>query len=165
MRDCVYLRIDTIEQAIRNSPGKRQAVNEEGYRVAYAIAEDNLRIGRTVVSDSVNPVQETRDGWKEVAQRTNSLFVEVEVVCSDTAIHRERVETRSVGIPGLRLPTWEEVVTREFQPWTRDRIVIDTARKTLLDCGDELRAALVGRVGAAFKPGKANDGGFSLVSD
>jgi hypothetical protein len=36
----MYLRIDSTEQAIRESPGVTRAVNEEGYRVAYAIAED-----------------------------------------------------------------------------------------------------------------------------
>jgi len=33
-REAVYLRIDTIEQAIHNSPGMSQAINKEGYRVA-----------------------------------------------------------------------------------------------------------------------------------
>ena len=28
-----------------------------GYRVAYAIAEENLRLGRTVIADSVNPIK------------------------------------------------------------------------------------------------------------
>jgi predicted kinase len=51
----VYLRIDTIEQAIRNSPGVRQATNEEGYRVAYALAEDNLRLGKAAISESFVP--------------------------------------------------------------------------------------------------------------
>jgi len=32
----------------------------EGYEVAYAIAEDNLRLGRTVIADSVYPAEGTR---------------------------------------------------------------------------------------------------------
>ena len=32
-------------------------------RIGYAVAEDNLRLGRTVVADSVNPVKLTRDAW------------------------------------------------------------------------------------------------------
>jgi predicted kinase len=137
--DAVYLRIDTIEQAIRNSPGVSQAIHEEGYRVAYAIAEDNLRLGRTVISDSVNPIQETRDAWMEVGHLTNSTFLEVEVICSDPGSHRHRVETRKATIPGLKLPTWEEVVAREYQPWNRDHIVIDTAHKAIEDCASELQ--------------------------
>jgi predicted kinase len=45
-----YLRIDTIEQAIRDPTTMRQPITDEGYRVAYAVAEDNLRLGRTVIS-------------------------------------------------------------------------------------------------------------------
>jgi predicted kinase len=52
----VYLRIDSIEQAMRDSGAVRQCLDDAGYRVAYAVAEDNLRIGRTVIADSVNPI-------------------------------------------------------------------------------------------------------------
>ena len=50
----VHLRIDSIEQALRNSGV--DVSGPEGYEVAYAIAEDNLRLGRTVIADSVNPI-------------------------------------------------------------------------------------------------------------
>ena len=50
----VHLRIDSIEQALRNS--NVTISGPEGYEVAYAIAEDNLRLGRTVIADSVNPI-------------------------------------------------------------------------------------------------------------
>jgi predicted kinase len=138
----VYLRIDTIEQAIQNSPGVTQAVNEEGYRVAYAVAEDNLRLGRVVISDSVNPVRESRDAWVEVAGRTCSKIIEVEILCSDVEAHRRRVEGRTADIAGLKLPTWEKVVAREYEPWNRDHLVIDTAGKTVADAVRELEGAI-----------------------
>ena len=55
--------------------------------------------------------------------------VEVEVVCSDPAEHRRRVEERQPDIAGLRLPDWSAVVGRDYRPWTRDRLVLDTARR------------------------------------
>jgi DNA polymerase III delta prime subunit len=39
----VYLRIDSIEQSMRTAGWP---VEGEGYSVAYALAEDNLRLGR-----------------------------------------------------------------------------------------------------------------------
>jgi predicted kinase len=36
-------------------------IDDAGYRVAHVVAEDNLRMGRTVVADGVNPVQISRD--------------------------------------------------------------------------------------------------------
>ena len=62
----VYLRIDSIEQSIRNA-GK--PVEGEGYSVAHAVAEDNLRLGRIVVADCVNPWPLTRREWRAVAER------------------------------------------------------------------------------------------------
>jgi predicted kinase len=142
----VYLRIDSIEQAIRYATRARGTVNVKGYRVAYAVAGDNLQLGMNVVSDSVNPIQESRDAWMEVGRLTNSCFVEVEVVCSDAELHRQRVETRKADIPGLRLPNLKEFLEREYQPWNRDHIVIDTAHKAVLECVEELVAAIRSRL-------------------
>jgi predicted kinase len=137
-----YVRIDSIEQAIRESPGVTQPVNEEGYRVAYAIAEDNLRLGRIVISDSVNPIQLSRDAWLDVARRAHARAAEVEVTCSDAQFHRRRVESRTSDIAGLKLPTWQKVVTREYEPWVREHIVIDTAGRGVAESVEELRSAL-----------------------
>jgi predicted kinase len=125
--DAVYLRIDSIEQAFRDSGVISGPVEDAGYRAAYALADDNLRLGRTVVADSVNPLKLTRDSWIEVASRAGVTAVEIEVICSDPKEHRRRVETRASDIPGLRLPTWREVVSREYHAWDRERLVIDTA--------------------------------------
>jgi predicted kinase len=137
----VYLRIDTIEQALRDSATALE-VNEEGYRIAYAVAEDNLRLGQTVIADSVNPVCLTRDAWIGVAHRVSARAVEVEVICSDPQLHRQRVETRVVDISGLKLPTWDQVVAREYDRWQREHIVIDTAGRSAAESVEQLRAAL-----------------------
>jgi predicted kinase len=121
----VYLRIDSIEQAIR---GSERPVEGEGYDVAYAIAEDNLRLGSVVVADCVNPWPLTRDEWRAVAERTGVPVLELEIVCSDAQEHRRRVETRVADITGHKLPTWQEVVERDYRPWDSQRILIDTAR-------------------------------------
>jgi predicted kinase len=141
----VHLRIDSMEQAIRASGVASQLLNDAGYRVAYAVAEDNLRIGRTVIADSVNPLQLTRDAWVEVAKIVQVNVIEIEVKCSDPNEHRRRVETRIVDIHGLRPPTWEEVVSREYHPWDREHLVIDTAGRTVVENVNALREVLQGR--------------------
>lgn len=140
--DGVYLRIDSIEQAIRDSGAVGGPLNDVGYRVGYSVAEDNLCLGRLVIADSVNPVQLTRAGWLGVAGRTGARAIEVEITCSDLQQHRCRVETRMADIAGLRLPTWSEVAGRDYQPWERERIVIDTAGRSLVESIMELRRAL-----------------------
>jgi predicted kinase len=127
-RSAVHIRIDTIEQALREAGGMR--VGNEGYLVAYRLAADNLRLGLDVVADSVNPLEITRDAWREVAAQTVTRFVEIEVVCSNAAEHRARVESREPEGPGGPRLTWADVTRRAYEPWDRHRLVIDTAGKT-----------------------------------
>jgi predicted kinase len=125
--DAVHIRIDSIEQAIRDSGFTDHDMYDAGYRVGYAVAEDNLRVGRIVIADSVNPIPASRDAWRAVAKRAGTRVLDVEMICSDRERHRERVETRVADIPGHRVPTWQEVVDRDYHAWQGDRLVIDTA--------------------------------------
>ena len=132
----LYLRIDTIEQALRNEGVN---VGAEGYCVAYDVAEENLRLGRSVVADSVNPWPLTREAWRAVGDRAGVRTVDVEIVCSDLDEHRRRVESRRPDIAGHRLPTWNEVIGRDYRPWGGERLVIDTA---LRDVKESVRQIL-----------------------
>lgn len=120
----VWVRIDSIEQAIRDSG--MGPVIDAGYRVGFAIAEDNLRLGRDVIADSVNPLMLTRDAWRSAGERAGAKVLEVEVICSDHVEHRRRIEQRQSEIPGLRPPDWNEVQNRDYHPWNRERLVLDT---------------------------------------
>jgi len=91
-------------------------VEGEGYRVAYAVAEDNLRLGLSVVAECVDPWPLTSTEWRAVAKRAGVRAVSVEVVCSDAAEHKRRVDSRSADIEGHRLPTWSEVLERDYRP-------------------------------------------------
>jgi predicted kinase len=138
----VHLRIDSIEQAIQDSEVISRPLNDAGYRVGYAVAEDNLRVGRTVIADSVNPIQLTRDAWIAVGKQERVIAVEFEITCSDINEHRRRVETRATDIRGSKPPTWQEVVHRDYSPWHRDRILIDTAHTSVEQNVKMIRDAL-----------------------
>lgn len=122
-------------------------MHDAGYRAAYAIAEDNLRVGRTVIADSVNPLALTRNSWLAVANRSQVRALEIEVQCSDATEHRGRVETRVADIAGLRLPTWQEVVSLDYETWNRERLVIDTAGQSVDQNVRTLQAALARIIG------------------
>ncbi len=140
--DAVHLRVDTIEQAIVRSGLAAQPLGPAGYLGACALAEDHLRQGLTVVAESVNPLAITRDAWRDVAVRAGAAAVEAEIVCSDTAEHRHRAEHRTVDIPGLTLPSWDAIVHRDYEPWHREHVVIDTAGRDVAACVTELRRVL-----------------------
>lgn len=123
----VYLRIDTIEQAIRDAGVLAYDVGRSGYMVANEIALSNLRLGSTVVVDCVNPVVESRKAWSEIATRSGASLVNIQVVCSDTHEHRRRVETREIDIPGLTPPTWQSVLDHDYEAWDKAPFKIDTS--------------------------------------
>lgn len=138
----MHVRIDSIEHAIRASALLSRPLDDIGYRIGCAIAEDNLRIGRTVIADSVNPLQLTRDAWRDVANRAKVKSLEIEVRCTDPVEHRRRVESRVPDIPGFSMPTWADVTTREYQQWPREHLVIDSTHPTIEQNVDLIREAL-----------------------
>ena len=138
----VHLRIDTIEQAIVRSGAAERPLGPVGYTVTHALAADHLRQGLAVVAECVNPLAVTRDGWLGLATHLGVPFAEVEVVCSDRAEHRRRATGRTVDIPGLPLPSWEEISDRRYDAWDREHIVVDTAHRPVGHCVREVHDQL-----------------------
>ena len=122
--EAIYLAVDAAEDAIAGSRLAVDDLMDAGYRVLWALATDNLSLGRSVVGDSVNPIFETRNGWRSVAHRTRAHLVEIETICSDPGIHQRRVDARHARGIG---PAWAEVKERLFVPRTSPRIILDTA--------------------------------------
>ena len=135
-----YIRIDTIEQALRETCAI--SVQGEGYEMAYRLAADNLRLGISVVADSCNPIEMTRRAWERVAIETGAQYVNIEVICSDARQHQRRVDTRLSTVPGLKLPTWQEVMGRSYDDWSVSRLVVDTFSRGENECLDELLAKI-----------------------
>jgi predicted kinase len=123
----VYLRIDTLEQAFNTSVSGQADIGPAGYLAAYAIAGENLRLGLSVVADSVNSLNITRSAWRSVALEAGVQILEIELICTDVATHRLRVEGRRVDKQGLQLPTWKSVLERQYDIWESRQLVIDTA--------------------------------------
>lgn len=123
--NAVYLRIDVIEQALRDAavvPGA------SGYGVANALGLSNLQLGHTVVADCVNPVQESRAAWRATAATAGVALVDIQIVCSDTRELQRRVESRESDIPGLIAPSWQSVLVHEYEPWDDAPLTVDTAQ-------------------------------------
>ena len=138
----IWLRIDSIEEAIRASGVVPGDLKDAGYRAAYAMAEDNLRLGRDVIGDCVNDWRVARQAWNETGRRAGAAIMWVEVVCSDPGEHRRRVETRTIDVPGLIPPDWPAVSGRDYHRWDQDRLVIDTAGRSVESCVEAVLKAL-----------------------
>ena len=145
-----HLRIDTIEQSLKAAG---LAVGPTGYMIANALAADNLVLGRAVVADCVKPVRASRNGWRETAWRCSARLVEIEIICSDLAEHRRRAEGRVTDIDGLILPSWDEITSKTYEPWDRDRLLLDTAGTSIDRLVDELEARIAAARAATHSHG------------
>jgi len=142
-----YLRVDTVEQILKS---QANLDGPEGYMVCFAQATENLKLGMTVVADSVNSIKITRDAWQEVAKKASVPFIEIELTCSNLAEHQKRVETRQADIAGHKLPTWQDVQKREYEPWLSKDLVFDTSVQIV----DEIVEAIVQYVKSSVRGDK-----------
>ncbi len=129
--NATYLRIDTVEQGLREVCQIKE-IEGMGYRLSYRIAAENLKLGNLVIADSVNPWKLTRNEWNAVAETIGASFINVEIICSDKDIHKTRVEARDSSV------TWEQVLARDYHPWESERIQIDTAHLSIEECFEDL---------------------------
>ncbi|MFB4204440.1 hypothetical protein KBTX_00720 [wastewater metagenome] len=139
-RRAVHLRIDTIEQALREVCGCE--VTSEGYALAQRIAADNLRAGLDVIADCVNPWPLTRRDWGSVATGAGVCHVNIEIRCSDPGEHRRRVERRHADAGSLPAPGWDDVCRRDYHPWQEPPLRLDTAGRTVEASFSELVALI-----------------------
>jgi predicted kinase len=135
------LSVDPIEAAIWRcgiEPSFETGV--AAYEVAAALAEHQLSLGLTTITDSVSPIEVARDMWRRAAGRAGAGLRIIEVICSDRRVHRQRLASRRRDIEGFPEPSWDEVQQRraEWEPWTEDRLVIDTVRTINENVADAL---------------------------
>lgn len=116
-----HLRIDAIEAAVIRSGLAEPPLGPVGYVVAHEVAASCLAAGTAVVVDAVSPVPEARAGWVELARASRAPVRMIEVVVSDPAEHRRRVEARRSDVAGLVVPTWRQVMAVDYEPWDISR--------------------------------------------
>lgn len=135
------LSIDPIEAAMWRSQIPSKMTGMAAYEIAAVIAEENLKLGVSVIVDAVNPVRAARQTWFRLAERQCVTLRFVECSCSNITIHRRRIESRLRNIPGMPEISWSRVEERraEYEPWDIDLITVDTASRS----PDEITADLL----------------------
>lgn len=68
--------------------------------------------------------------WGQTAESFSARLFLIECVCSDVAVHRQRVEGRARGIPGWHEIGWDHVerMRAESPPFAADRLIVDAIR-------------------------------------
>lgn len=130
------LSIDPVDRAMEAVGVVEKRPGVTAYVIVEALAEEHLRRGRSVVVDAVNDVEAARRQWRDLAARTGADLHFVEVVCSDPAVHRSRVEARHAKDPWK--PDWAAVSSRRYEPWAHQRTVLDSALHEAADLADRI---------------------------
>jgi hypothetical protein len=97
--------------------------------------------GHDAIVDALVSESESESvSWRETAARFPARWFLIECICSDEAIHRERIEGRIRGIPGWHEVGWNfvERMRAELLPLTMDRLTVDAAEPVT----DNLRLVL-----------------------
>src|SRR4051812_6127862 len=118
------LSVDPIEAALfRSGVDRAQPTGLAAYVVAAALAEQQLELGLPAIVDAANYVEPGRQMWRDLAARRTLPLRWIELVSSNEATHRARLESRGVDIPGFHAVTWADVLRRraETEPWADER--------------------------------------------
>lgn len=126
--------VDPLESAILSAGiDSDQPTGLAAYLVAETLASTVLEAGSSIIVDAVNAVNPAREQWVTLAARHGAAITFIEIVCSDPAIHRQRLETRNRSLPYVNEPSWHAVEQSldEYDEWTGpssevDRITLDS---------------------------------------
>lgn len=124
---CAVISVDTIERGLHDAGvDARQPTGLAAYAVANRLVDTQLSLGHTVVADAVNHHPDARQAWLDLADEHGTDVRVIHVACSDEAVHRQRLETRSHELPVV---AWDRVVElREaWTPWPVETELVDTA--------------------------------------
>ncbi|AJI45258.1 AAA family ATPase [Francisella tularensis subsp. novicida] len=126
----VYFRIDTVEYYLKKA--YPQEPTKQGYELVYYQAKENLELGKNVIIDCCNPISESRQLWNSLSQINNTKVINIEVTCSDTQAHQNRIEQR-YQLNTTKYPSWQDVLDRDYESWEDDIITIDTAKTDTIE--------------------------------
>lgn len=133
--------VDPIESAmVRAGIAKSFETGYAAYLVAEKLAEEQIKLGNSVVIDAVNAEDEAKQMWVDCARRLGISLVVLECILKDEPLHRMRLAARIRGLQGFDEITWEAVQERRkaYTPWGRPVLTLDMGE----DIEKNLSAAL-----------------------
>lgn len=117
---------DKLEAVIlRRGVASKDSLNGVGYALLAEIAQIEIAHGRSVILDCIAPAHRVIEFWQKIV---NKNMVYIECICSDKAIHKQRIEDRTRQISGWYELTWSDVlkISESYSSFSENRIVIDS---------------------------------------
>jgi predicted kinase len=106
---------------------KKPDRGEVAYALLTMLVTRQLMLGQSAIVDGMVGSNAVRDRWRAIAREHRGRFVAIECVCSDSRVHRQRVEARREAIPGWPDPDWRHVETMRarYEPWLSEHLTVD----------------------------------------
>jgi predicted kinase len=111
------------------SDNKDKLLGFAGYELLSLLAERQLKLGQSVILDSVASIQRIRETWHKLAEQYHAEWLVIECICSDTTLHRDRLENRKRKIPNWYELEWKDIerIKTYYEPWSQPRLVLDSS--------------------------------------
>lgn len=135
----VYLRVDCIEAPF-SVYNPNAGSKGEGYHALINIAKENLKLGHGVIIDTVNPLHLSRAMFMSLSKEIKAETFQFELKVKNRLLHKKRVEERKSDISSHRVPTWQDVLNREYEEWDENKdgpatvIWMDNSEQAFLTC-------------------------------
>ncbi|HEU4782542.1 MAG TPA: AAA family ATPase, partial [Ktedonobacterales bacterium] len=98
------------------------------YLVAATLADEQLKLGNSVIIDAVNAEEEGKDVWRGLAKK-HGIELIVLVVTLESSLHKQRLESRVRNLHGFSEVTWDNVEARRraFTAWKEPVLELDAS--------------------------------------
>ncbi len=122
--------VDPIESAIVTAGIARSfETGLAAYLVAATLADEQLKLGSSVIIDAVNAEEEAKDVWRGLAKKHRVELI-VLLVALESSLHKQRLESRVRNLHGFGEVTWDNVEARRkaFTAWKEPVLELDASR-------------------------------------
>jgi predicted kinase len=123
--------VDPIESAIvKAGIAKSFETGLAAYLVAATLADEQLKLGNSVIIDAVNAEEEGKDVWRGLAKKHDAELIVV-LVTLERSLHKQRLESRVRSLHGFSEVTWDQVEVRRkvFTAWKEPVLELDASRE------------------------------------
>jgi predicted kinase len=117
---------DRLEHTLRLSGIEYPASAYTAYDLMTTLAREQLNTGQSAMLDSVASPPKLRETWLALAQDYHADVRVIRCICSDEAVHRQRIAARDHWQPF----TWEDVEKskRSYVAWEIEALTLDAVR-------------------------------------
>ncbi len=121
--------VDPIESAIVKAGIARSfETGLAAYLVAATLADEQLKLGISVIIDAVNAEEEGKDVWRRLAKKHRVEPI-VLLVALESSLHKQRLDSRVRRLHGFAEVTWDTVEARRkaFTAWKEPVLELDAS--------------------------------------